>query len=190
MTETIRVGLDAWIIQDGNYGDFLQGRTYAFALEFWPTKPLVVRHPNAIDAPVSTSWLHGSTYAVKGKVSFVGAGWWVLDVGIPMYLDHQDPPGPRGAPVRGEIYIGIDHFAYFEAHSRQPDAPALIHDWRIEAIELDTAPWVETRPRHFERDRSRQGWESVRQTEAWSDGGRSAYVLTCSRLSDEPRNHR
>ena len=34
--ELLNVGLDAWIIQDGNYADFRVGEEQDFALEFYP----------------------------------------------------------------------------------------------------------------------------------------------------------
>lgn len=179
MNEALKIGLHSWIIQDGNYGDFAVGQQYPFALEFWPLEPLTVRHPDATCAPLSMTWERDTIYAIKGKVSFVADNWWVLDAGLAMYLDQANPPGPVGTPVRGRISVGIDHFSYFESLAREPGAPALIFDWRIDAIEMDTAPRVETKPRFFERDRSRQGWKSLRHTKAWSDdGGGAEYILT------------
>jgi hypothetical protein len=32
--ETISIGLDSWIIEDGSYADFEVGHEYRFALEF------------------------------------------------------------------------------------------------------------------------------------------------------------
>ena len=191
MPPSLRIGLSSWIIQDGNYGDFAVGRQYAFALEFWPLEPLAVRHPDAAAASLSMQWEHDEVYSIKGKVSFIAASWWVLDTGIPMYLELNNPPGPVGTPVRGQIGISIDHFSYFESLAREAGAPALIFDWRVDAIEMDTAPWVETKPRHFERDRSRQGWRSLRHTDAWTDDDENAdYVLTCSRIPGDPRHQR
>lgn len=39
MTNLI-IGLDSWVIQDGNYGDFAQATRVSFALEFYPVVPL------------------------------------------------------------------------------------------------------------------------------------------------------
>jgi hypothetical protein len=191
MTHSLRIGLSSWIIQDGNYGDFVVRQQYPFALEFWPLEALTVRHPDAASAPLSMRWERDAIYSIKGKVSFVAATWWVLDVGLPMYLDRYAPPGPVGTPVQGQIGIGVDHFSYFESVARQTGAPALIFDWRVDAIEMDTAPLVETKPRFFERDRNRQSWKSLRHTDAWKDDdGRAEYVLTCSRVPGDPRHHR
>lgn len=187
MTETLRIGLASWIIQDGNYGDFAVGRQYAFALEFCPSTPLTVRHPDAASGPISMTWLRDSTYAIKGKVTYVGEGWWVLGAGLPMYQSGS-APGPIGTPVAGEIRLGVDPFFYFENFAGQTRAPALIFDWRVEAIEKDAAPLVEIGPNSFARDRSRQSWTPLRHTTAWrDDNGQAAYALTCSRISDEPR---
>jgi len=190
MTDALRIWLSSWIIQDGNYGDFAVGEKCPFALEFWPVDSLVVLQPDAASAPLSMSWQRDATYSVKGRVSFVAETWWVLDAGLPMYRDQRTPPGPVGTLVEGQIGIGIDHFSYFESLAGRPGAPALIFDWRIDAIEMDTAPLVETKPRFVERDRSRQGWKALPQTDAWEDdGGHADYLLTCSRVQGEPRRH-
>jgi hypothetical protein len=190
VTDTLRIGLSSWIIQDGNYGDFAVGQRCPFALEFWPLEPLTVRHPEAALAPLSMTWERDAIYSIKGRVCFVAETWWAVDAGLPMYLDQRDPPGPVGTPVRGKIGVAIDHFSYFESLAQQPGAPALIFDWRVEAVEMDTAPFVETKPRFFERDRTRQGWKSLRHTNAWNDdGGHAEYILTCARLPGEARHH-
>jgi hypothetical protein len=35
MTNSFKIGLSSWIIQDGNYPDFKQGERAAFAIEFF-----------------------------------------------------------------------------------------------------------------------------------------------------------
>jgi hypothetical protein len=35
------IDLSSWIIQDGNYPDFVRGQQAAFALQFRPTEPLL-----------------------------------------------------------------------------------------------------------------------------------------------------
>ena len=34
--ETLNIGIDSWIIQDGNYGNFVVGQDTKFAIEFYP----------------------------------------------------------------------------------------------------------------------------------------------------------
>lgn len=191
MKEGVRVGLDSWIVQDGNYGDFGVGQVCPFALEFFAAHPFRLRHPEAVATPSAMIWLRDSTYAVEGTITFVAERWWVLDAGLPFYTEHTAAPGPVGAPVAGEIYLGIDHFAYFERLASESNAPPLIHDWQIDAIDLDDAPMIEVQPRLLQRDRSRQAWVSLRQTKAWTDSqGWASYVLTCVRLSENPRRRR
>lgn len=180
----MRIGLSGWIIQDGNYPNIEIGETYAFALEFWTDAPFRI----LTSGQPALSWISGSSYSVTGAVRFIGDRWWVLDAGLPMYSDQLSPPGPVGSLVTADLYIGVDHFSYFETLAQHSGAPPLIYDWHIEAIELDTTPLVETRPSHFERDLSRSATKSVTRTDAWhDDGGVSAYNLTCRRIGGEPR---
>ncbi len=186
MSDALRLGLDAWIVQDGNYGDFETGDKAAFAVEFHAPE-LRAPHPNA-DPAVGATWKRDSTYGITGRVLHVTPRWWVLDIGLPIYNEHPLEGLRIGDRVVGEAYLGVDHFAYFERLALESDAPPLIHDWRIEAIDLDATPWVETAPRHFQRDAERVAWRNVGRTNAWKDdGGRAAYVLHCQRASEAPR---
>jgi hypothetical protein len=186
MNQPVRVALDSWIIIDGNYRNFRCGNRYAFALQLWNEEPLVIQTEGDIARP-TMAWLGAWNYAVKGAVVHVAESWWVLDVGVRLYKEGP-APGPLGAIVSGQIGIGMDPFFYFESLAHEPGAPALIYDWRVETIELDTAPLVEVGPRVFARDRSRQGWKQIGETDAAKDGG--GYVLTCTRLPGEPRRTR
>ena len=188
MTEALKIGLDSWIIQDGNYGDFRVGDTAAFAVEFYAPTPLKVRHPDTTREP-GVTWLRDSTYAIEGRVEFVAASWWAINLGpIAVYNEYPIPKAGMGDMVRGEAYLGIDHFGYFERLSREPGAPPLIHSWRIEAIDLDATPWIENGPRALKRDDTRTEWRKISKTKAWKDDdGRASYVLTCARISDAPR---
>lgn len=190
MDECVRVGVDAWIIQDGNYGDFRAGRRYPFALELSSPTYLRLRHPDAISVP-SMKWISGSTYSVDAKVSYLGQGWCVLDAGLQLYTG-QPLPGDWevGSNLRGHVDVLIDHFAYFEKWAREPDAPALIHDWRVEKIELETTPLVATQSGLLVRGVSRFTWKEVARTRAWTHAGTGRYVLTCTRLSEAPRHSR
>jgi hypothetical protein len=73
----ISIGLSAWIIQDGNYGDFSVGQRARFALEF---------HPHAMERTQRTEpFLHhlgGGRHRARGRVVFASKEAWVLDCGV------------------------------------------------------------------------------------------------------------
>jgi hypothetical protein len=186
MTEPVRIGLDSWIIQDGNYGDFRKGGLAAFAIEFH-TSDLKTCHPDAVREP-DMVWLRDCTYAATGRVTHVTPEWWMLDIGLKVYNEYPLAGAQVGDLVRGEVSLGVDPFFYFERLAKEPGAPPLILDWRIEAIDLDATPWIEVSPRSFQRDMSKVQWRAVSKTKAWrDDNGSAAYVLTCAPLSDVPR---
>lgn len=179
MTDLI-VGLDSWVIQDGNYGDFTQATNASFALEFCPVVPLPKCGRFDQKAP-SLKQIVESSYQVVGQVVHAQDDWWVLDAGMLMYCDGKPPDNARlNAWLEGLIFIGVDPFFYFESHAHQPGAPALVYDWNIDKIEMETGPFIETKPKHFERDPEKCGWQEVAKTDAWREQG--PYLLHCTRL--------
>ena len=187
MRDSFILGLSAWIIQDGNYGDFKRSDQASFALEFHaPTELVAVE----LDSPsVALEHVHGSTYRMVAKVFHVReVEWWAIDAGIRMYREGRPPPGiVEGSWVSGEAYIGVDPFPYLERHSRHHTAPGLIYDWKIGMIELNIAPWVDIPGGGRMRDSSRPGWREIEQTEAWKDGAVADYLLHCKLLNNPPR---
>ncbi len=178
------IGLSSWIIQDGNYDDFEVGQTRAFALEFYAPQSLTrvragskaFRHVVDADFDVRSECVHGAK------------NWWILDFGLLAYSDRPAPePLEVGQLFQGRISLGVDPFFYFEEHARQEGTPALIYDWRIDRIEMQTAPFVEQH-RMLVRDASKLGWRSIERTKAWDDdGGNAEYLLHCTCLDDRPR---
>jgi len=187
MSDRLVIGLSAWIVQDGNYGDFSRGDRAAFALEFCPSATLSDGEPQSTPSLVHVG---NALYEAIGRVVHVADDWWTVDFGTLAFQDAKPPTNVRpGTWVRGEIFIGIDPFFYFERLAREPDAPALIYDWEIEKIEMQTAPFIEVRPRLRERDPARLGWTEIAETDAWKDdGGLADYVLHCRRLDGSPRH--
>lgn len=187
MTGAVRIGLASWIIQDGNYGDFKCGDKAAFAVEFG-SSDLKACHPHTERGP-GMMWLRDCTYAVAGRVTHVTPEWWVLNIGaLEVYNEYPLAGAKPGDLVSGEAYLGIDPFFYFERLGREPGAPPLIHDWRVQGIDLDITPWREVTPRSFERDPAKVAWKPISRTRAWKDdSGSAAYVLQCTPLSDMPR---
>ena len=185
------IALSAWIIQDGNYEDFERNQQTSVALEFYPGENLQVCAPGA---PPSLALISSSgsspLYDVTGTIVHVAEDWWVVDFGIRAFREDKSTKHKfrQGDCVRGQISFGIDPFFYFERLARRDDAPALIYEWTITKIEMQTAPRIETKPKYFERDPRLLGWREVEKTDAWlDDDGRAEYLLHCRRSEAPPR---
>jgi hypothetical protein len=179
-------GLSAWIIQDGNYPDFERGQVAEFAVEF-SARELELTEPGIPSAKL----VKDSDYRITGEVVFVRAEAWVIDCGILIYDEGPPPSGiePRDW-VTATAFLGVDPFMYFESLHGLPTMPALIYTWQIERIRRQTAPFIEVRPRYFERDVSRWGYEELDVTDAWKDdGGHAEYLLNCAKTDAPPKRH-
>jgi hypothetical protein len=180
MTDALVVGLYSWIIMDGNYRDFARDAEVAFALEFHATPPLEKVESDSILAP-SLTHVGDAYYEVMGQVVHVADDWWVINVGILAFQGEKPPTNVRqGSWLRGKTFIGIDPFFYFEGLAYQPGAPALVYDWKVEKIEVQTAPFIEVAPRMMARDPAKLGWKEIVETNAREDAGE--YLLHCSCL--------
>ena len=121
--EQWRIGIDAWIFQDGNYPGFRRGQDAEFAIEFYfrdaprrcdPERPSALR-------------LHGASYDLTATVIAAVDGAWVIDCGIAAYQECALPPGIGiGESVNGVAYLGVDPFFYFERLHEVPGMPPLI----------------------------------------------------------------
>jgi hypothetical protein len=188
MVRALPIGLESWIIQDGNYADFEVGQVRAFALEFYAPEPLKIISDGRAAEP-SLINKTGAHFSIIGKSIHAASDWWVVDFGILAYTSY--PPKTQhktGTLFEGSVYLGIDHFDYFERLSLSENAPALIFDWKVERIQMQTAPFIELSDRMLIRDPEKIGWRDVSQTNAWEDDKMSAqYILHCTRLTDAPR---
>jgi hypothetical protein len=181
--ESLNIGIDSWIIQDGNYADFKVGEKKQFALEFYPhsLQSSNSRQHLAINLKLSR-------YKICGQVVFRTKSVWVLDMG---FLAYQETPPPKfatkGSWVEGEIYLGIDHFAYFEHLKNITGMPSLTYSFLIREIFLETTPWLTTSDASgrtmMVRDEQNESHTEVDETDAWNDdGGNAHYVLTCASI--------
>lgn len=188
MNEVLPIGLSSWIIQDGNYPDFEVGQERPFALQFYAHEPLKAMRAQNIIQPQHV-YRGDCRFSIIGKSIHAGLDWWAMDFGIPAYTSHAPPmPHKVGDLFEGDIYLGVDRYDYFELFSRSADAPALIFDWRVERIEMQTASFIEQEDRMMIRDPAKIGWRDLPETNAWKDdGGHAEYILHCVRLSDTPR---
>lgn len=246
--DTLDVGLSAWIVQDGNYGEFSVGQQTSFALEIWFREFTSFAETGSEAIGLEPDTFRGMTrYAVEAEVLHSDARWVALNAGIRAYIDGpifggvggaeddpivaemvvardegdddetanwEDEPaivsssivlasGPAGDAnpsyddwgvktgnwVTGKVTFGIDHFSYFERLGLASESPAMIYDWVIERIQMETAPFVEDSLGLSRRDESKLACIDVDQTNCWEDdGGRAEYILTCRRMAGEPRN--
>ncbi|HEX4144212.1 MAG TPA: hypothetical protein VHY91_11945 [Pirellulales bacterium] len=181
-----RVGLSAWIIQDGNYGDFRCNQRTDFALEFYPQECRVTSRSEK-----RAKLIEGCTYFVVAEVVRASDSDWVIDFGIRAYEQARPPAMIRsGCWIEAVIYLGVDPFFYFEVLAKSSEMPPLIYPWDVKAIGIETAPYIETRDANGRRisirDKDKSAFRTIEQTDAWNDdGGNAEYVLDCE-LADSP----
>jgi hypothetical protein len=60
-------------------------------------------------------------------------------------------------------------------------------DEGIDRITMQTAPFIEVRPRVRERDRGQLGWKEIAGTRASDDDGHAEYMRHCTRLDGAAR---
>jgi hypothetical protein len=183
------VGLDSWIIQDGNYPDFLTGQRTEFALEFASRGGLKLLD---VAQEVSVRWIEGSHYEVTAQIVHDKANAQVLDFGILAYhfIGVEDPTHqPRiGAWVTGEINLSVDPFFYFDQLAHEEGFPALIYTWTLQEILQKVG---EESP-HIGADHvhagTSQDFVRIEKTDAWGDDSTlPSYLLRC-RMEPLPRS--
>ena len=180
----LHVGLDSWIVQDGNYPDFRTGKDYRFAVEFGGELN------KATGAPSGPSLRHlgRDQYEACGEVIFRSDSVWALDFGVPAFWQSPPPDWVEvGSLASGEISFGVDPFFYLENLKDLRGMPDLFRQWHLRTIELETTPWLETAQPgggvHMHRDQSRESFAEVAKTDAWNDDdGHASYLFACELL--------
>lgn len=176
----LRIGLNSWIVQDGNYRDFRVGQAACFALKFFPH----ALHAADLESP-KCEHLWGSRYRVCAKVVYTAYPVWVIDFGFKAYENHSPPEiAAKGRWIEGEIYVGIDPFFYFEDLHAIPGIPELRYEVLIKGIELETTARIESKNDRGQitltRDERQRSFMSLAETNAWEDdNGNAHYVLDC-----------
>lgn len=175
MTELLEVGLSSWIIADGNYENFSVGDVRSFALEYYSEAEL-----RPATASPSHRHLGDARHAVTGRRVHLVPTWCAIDIGVLAYRQlHSFPPPPPS--FRGQVYLGVDPFFYFESLAREADAPALIYDWRIYRIEVETAPrFLKDGLMIYDPDKRKRA--DVQDTKGGED-----FILHCERLPAPPQ---
>jgi hypothetical protein len=177
----MNVGLSAWIIQDGNYGDFESRQSYRFALEFYSED----FSPSAAGPTPCLRPVAGANYDAVGAIIRATDSDWVVDFGVPAFQKSKPPNWAKpGLAVHGKVYIGIDPFFYFEELKDEVGMPDLIREWRVRRILLETTPWTTSTDSQGRRIISRASvpptFKEVEKTYAWHDDkGNGHYILEC-----------
>ena len=175
--ELLQIGINSWIIADGNYADFTVGEIRSFALEYYSEVELRSLPKSRAGRSYKP---HGRAhYAVEGRTIHQASRWSAIDVGFLAYRQYPSPPPRR---FEGEIWVGVDPFFYFETLSLQRGAPPLIFDWSIHRIEVETAPRI-SQNNMWIYDPAQLCLKDVEDTRRGED-----FVLHCERLSAEPRH--
>lgn len=196
------IGLDGWVLEDGNYTDFAVGHVRQFALEFGYARHNRLRPTTQSEQSceaVDDDALYRVTADLVRAVREPMEDCFVLDFGLLAYkewmvLDDLEPP-TAGLRLSGEVYLNVDHFAYMDDLSKRDGMPALIYTWRIDEIRLDTSPSIEVAHGHplyvgpdegpmWVRDPERKRWRNLDATDMWVDEG--SYTLRCTLLESEP----
>jgi hypothetical protein len=183
------LGLDSWIIQDGNYGDFTRGQRAELAVECYAEKPF---QPSSGEV-MATYLGEGAAYAMRAATvhreeatAANTQSYAVLDCGILVYTNAGEPPPDARLVASDEVHLGVDPFDYFEGLYRSPGFPPMIYTWTVEAIYMETTAWIVQDGVQQRDPNAPTTYENVEATDAWNDdSGYASYVLECS-LSDTP----
>ncbi len=188
----MKIRLCPWIIQDGNYPDFVVGSDVAFALEFWSYAGFGITA--ADDAPAAPPQ---DVCSGPGVVRFIDDQVWVVE--LDNVLAYREQKAPRGlvvgSQISGAYELAVDPFFYCEYLHARPGIPALIYRWRIHGITCETAPLIEVnRPfgqTYLVPDESKIQRCEISETDAWGGDDRyTSYILTCERLPHAPSRKR
>ena len=180
------VGINSWIIQDGNYSDFTVNEHREFAIEFRP-----LNLSTSKEKTIYAKHINDSTYDICGKVLYQEKGFLVIDIGIKVFWE-TDSKFKTKDFVKGQIFLGIDPFFYFEYGNKNAGIPELIYQWEIIGIKIETSPWIEkideNGTKFKERDEFKMQKRPIYKTDAWKDDDGSAdYILECLLMENNPK---
>lgn len=191
---TWNIGLESWIIQDGNQPDFRQGQLAEFALFFQlqgDVKKIKGGMPQA-------DYIKESVYDVTARVVYTARESWGIDFGLLAYTNQPPPPGVKvGAAVSAQIWLGVDYYLYAQALSKIEVVPPMIYTWKIQKILMQTTPFIKTISTEpgrlfgkeiFVRDREKLSYKELVSTDARSDDdGNATYILSCDQVGENAK---
>lgn len=200
------IGLPAWVLLDGNYGEIVVSDRLEFALECRVVRDKLL----SLDGPSrrrnSRHTGRGSSYEICGQILHADpdplGGATIVDFGLLAFTQGRltaDTAAPSvGDWITGIVGLSVDPFTYRDQLAGQAGMPALSYSWVIEQIDLDDTPRVEVRfgnplyvgpdeGPYLVADPARERWRPVERTLRRHDGGRN-YRLRCSLASSSPVN--
>jgi hypothetical protein len=180
------VSLSAWVIQDGNYGDFRVGEHRRFALEY--LEGSLRKTP---EGPPSANPIFDGTnhlgYEITGRVAVAVPDLMILDFGLLAYSERRPPvrltgpmesiDAPVGGWVAGNVHLAVDYYAYMETYAKRRGVPPAVYTWTISGIWRQKGPWSGSLAEQI-------GFHPVSFTDAWADDG--LYILRCQVEPDAP----
>jgi hypothetical protein len=171
------LGIQAWVIQDGKYEDFVVRRRYEFQVEAFPhsvERGEVAKVPSVRPGEQGR---HGFSGAV---LKFVGHGAWVIDFGAYCYGKAVLPQGLRvGDALAGEVSFFVGYPAVYE-EAFDAEAPLRTYSWRLERIRLETTPSIDEAG-GLPRD-TKVTYADLPATNGWADEPTALYLLDCTLL--------
>jgi hypothetical protein len=188
------IGLESWIIQDGNYPDFRKGQIAEFALFFQPRSLLKKAESDELQATL----IHEAEYNVTAKVVYTGRESWAIDFGLLAYTNQPPPSGMKvGSIFSADIWLGIDYYLYFQALGKIDAVPPMIYSWNVRQIQMQSAPFIKTistvpgrlfGKEIFVRDPELLAYKEIEATDARNDDeGSATYMLMCEKREVLPK---
>ena len=173
---TWNIGLESWIIKDGNYPDFTVGETVEFAVEFYRRRGAAV---TICSSRLGAQPISEELYEVVAEKVLETEKITVLDIGILVYREGPPlfPQVEIGTRFQTQVGLGVDPYFYFEFLNQIPGVPPLIYSWRMTSIGQQTAPFIKTIRDSgllagrtvWVRDRSQWNYQDVTRTDAQQD---------------------
>lgn len=200
------IGLELWIIGDGNYKHFQRGQIGDFALQFYPRSIRITQ-----EKIKSAILIEDDIYRAVAEVVFHSEKTWILDFGLcafDVYNLHNFRDEINSSTVsigdflEIEFSLGLDPFYYFEQLHKVPGIPPIIYEWRIDSITAQTGFMIKDENNNWRwPDRENCSYSEVEKTDGplLDEKRRNfdspvkqclTYILNCTQIDEKPKFQR
>ncbi|MEP7379233.1 MAG: hypothetical protein ABI725_06665 [Chloroflexota bacterium] len=183
------IGLEGWVIPDGNYDDFAVGQKRHFAEQLWSMEGLSASRDRTKRAVLRPD----RRYELNGHVVYRSRAVSVIDFGLLGYVDENVKIDPDADSIAGTVYLGVDPFFYADDFAKQLGVPAAIYSWAVKEIWAETGPMISVRRgllrrvAYVQRDPRRLSWLPVNSTsDGPGDGTWGSFILRCQLENQAP----